>query len=419
MNGQIFDYIVVMSYAADEICEQLRNSGIPDEKVVLHSQLCMLKRSQLCICHNGRENSIDDWFLENKKCVLLISHNYNYTGIPVVLMNMAKVLRKMGYSVLMAAMDGGPFTRELELRQIAYMENLAFCYGTPCFRDMLNRFEAVVIGTFALYRMVMSLKDITVPVMWWVHETSERYYIGKENLPFGSNIRFLAGGSRVKKFFGCHYENARIDILQYCIPDSYKNVQAEKFNSQMLIAVIGTVDERKAQDILLEAIIRMPLKCKDMLRVVMIGELGGSSAFAEKIGQQVKQLNNLEWIQEMTQDKLDDFFENIDILVCPSREDPMPVVVTQAMMHGKVCVISENVGQAEFILQQKNGFVFPSEDMNALMGILMWLVNNRDKCAEIGKASRGIYEKEFSEEIMKKKLDVLLEDVCGKKDVQV
>lgn len=43
----------------------------------------------------------------------------------------------------------------------------------------------------------------------------------------------------------------------------------------------------------------------------------------------------------------------------------------------------------------------------------MWLLDNREQCALIGKASRKIYEKEFSEEIMERQLSKILREMCN------
>lgn len=421
LEGYQYDYIVVMTYAAESICAALGDLGVPHNKIILHSQLCLLERPQIYVNHEGVEIPLNAWIREKQRKILLISHNYSYTGIPVALMNMAIVLKKMGYSVLMAAMEDGAFTHELEIQKIDYINHLAMCYQTSSFIELLEQSEAVVAGSFTLYQIVISLKDIQAPVFWWIHETYEKYYAGRE-LPQRTNLQFLAGGNRVKNIFTQHYKDAKIETLQYCIPDFYKNrdqhfAQPEQ-KGYMTVAVIGTVDERKAQDILLDAVIKMPSEYQNRIKLIMIGRLDeGDISFAEKIREQQKQVCNLEWIPEMTQKRLDLFFESIDVLACPSRDDPMPIVVTQAMMHRKICVISEDVGQAEFIRQQENGFVFSREDVEALKKILMWLVEHEDRRRKIGEASRQIYEAEFSEEIMELRLRAMLEATTALKDV--
>lgn len=411
-----FSYVVVMAYSTEEICLQIKALGIPDEKIVLESQLCLLRQPQMCVHVLGAKISLDNWLIENRNNILLISHNYSYTGIPVALKNMANVLRKMGYTVLMAAMEGGTFVQELERQGIDYIDDLAICYRTQYFQKALDKFKVVVIGSFALYNLGMSLENIKPPILWWVHETLEKYYAGKEKLPQKGNLKFLAGGNRVKRIFNQYYENVKIEKFQYCIPDFSENMKQDFLkqnrNDCMTIAVIGTIDRRKAQDILLEAAIKMPIDKRNKLKIILVGRLDKNDiVFVRKIEEQKKQLNNLEWIEEIPQEELEAFYEKIDVLVCPSRDDPMPIVVTQAMMHEKICVISEEVGQAEFIKQQENGFVFPNENVDALMKILMWLLNNEDKYTMIGKASRRIYEDEFSEGAMEKQLRAIFHEI--------
>lgn len=408
------DYIVIMTYHTESIYHALNNLKIPQEKILLYSQMYLLRHPQICVNHLGRGILFSDWISDKGKSILLISHNFSYTGIPVALKNMANVLRRMGYSVLMAAMEGGTFTAELEKQKIDYVTDLAIGYQTQFFIDMLKRFEAIVIGTFSLYHLVDALKDIQTPILWWIHETDDRYYIAKETLTRKATITFLAGGNRVKRVFLEHYQDVTIRKLQYCIPDFHRQASScferQRNDIDLTIAVIGTIDQRKAQDILLEAIIAMPLQYQRKLKVIMTGRLDEADiSFVGKIRNQQKQIQNLEWIQEMTQEHLDDLYENIDVLICPSRDDPMPIVVSQAMMHKKTCVISDEVGQAEFVRQQENGFVFPSEDVHELRRILMWLIDNKEQISEIGEESRKIYESEFSEAVMEQQLRTILD----------
>ena len=92
----------------------------------------------------------------------------------------------------------------------------------------------------------------------------------------------------------------------------------------------------------------------------------------------------------------------------------MPVVVTQAMMHRKVCIVSDQTGQAEFIVPKENGLVFKSEDRQGLKEALIWVADHRERIPIIGQNARKIYEREFSEEVMKEKLSAIFQNVLYK-----
>lgn len=407
-----FTYVVIMTYAADQVYCQIRDMGIAAEKILLYSQLWQLIDMPVHIYVGKKKTQFQEWIVGTEKSVLLISHNFSYTGIAVALKNMAMVLKHMGCSVLMAAMETGPFVQELEAGKIAYIDNLEIGYQSGKFLEMLDKFTVIILGTFSLYQLAASLEGWKKPILWWIHESDKKYYTGRKSLPLRKNGKFLAGGKRVKKVFKEYYENVRIETLQYCIPDSNRGKICQREKGQMVFAVIGTVDVRKAQDLLLEAFIELPTACQNLFKIIIIGRIDESDAkFAEKIKAQADRIKSLEWIPEMSQNELDRFYENIDVLVCPSREDPMPIVVTQAMMHEKVCVVSDNVGQAEFIRQYENGFVFPGGDSSALMRIVKWLLDNRDESCMIGRAARKVYEEEFTEKVMERKLKMILKEL--------
>lgn len=96
--------------------------------------------------------------------------------------------------------------------------------------------------------------------------------------------------------------------------------------------------------------------------------------------------------------------EAADAMVCPSREDPMPTVAAEAMMHGVPCIISDAAGTAEYIRDGVDGFVFGHEALQELSRKLWWCIEHYEELPAIGIRSRWIYEKNFSMEVFQKGL---------------
>ena len=88
--------------------------------------------------------------------------------------------------------------------------------------------------------------------------------------------------------------------------------------------------------------------------------------------------------------------ENSDVLVCPSRQDPMPTVVSEAMMHAIPCIVSDATGTAAYIHKGEDGLVFKTEDVQDLMEKIIWCVGNQDKLKRMGQSERKLYERYFS-----------------------
>ena len=252
-----YSYIVIMAYAIPEIYQKLVDMRVPADKILTCSQIYTLQNQPIFVQSEGKKMLFDEWQKKNVKAVLILSHEFSYSGVPAALKNMALIIRTMGYSVLMAAAESGNFIKELELFGLDYLDDINLYYGTACFQKMLSHFEVIIAGTFALYRIVDTWDKVNAPILWWIHESQRTFYDRKTTLPQNKNIKYLAGGSRVKRVFEEYYPDKNIEELQYCIPDIDRKY-IKNHNRTITIAAIGAINQRKAQDILLDAIEMLP-----------------------------------------------------------------------------------------------------------------------------------------------------------------
>ena len=118
--------------------------------------------------------------------------------------------------------------------------------------------------------------------------------------------------------------------------------------------------------------------------------------------------SSIEFLGELTREEIKKAFQDIDVLVCPSREDPLPIVVTEAMMYGKTCIVSDSVGMADHIEDGENGFVFRKDDADALAERMTWVFRNQNRLAKIGKNARKVYEECFTMDCFGQRLEDVL-----------
>jgi glycosyltransferase involved in cell wall biosynthesis len=90
--------------------------------------------------------------------------------------------------------------------------------------------------------------------------------------------------------------------------------------------------------------------------------------------------------------------KDIDVLICPSREDPMPAVVVEAMKNRKATIVSSACGIAEYIRERVNGLVFESENVDDLKNKIIWCIENNEKLDGMGNCSYEIFRDKFSME---------------------
>ncbi|MES2393856.1 MAG: glycosyltransferase family 4 protein [Acidobacteriota bacterium] len=81
-------------------------------------------------------------------------------------------------------------------------------------------------------------------------------------------------------------------------------------------------------------------------------------------------------------------YRNADVLVLPSRQDPFPTVIREAMFFGIPCIASDIWAMREMIVDGETGFLVPSEDSEALAHRLTLLLTDPGLCKRLGQAAR-------------------------------
>lgn len=96
---------------------------------------------------------------------------------------------------------------------------------------------------------------------------------------------------------------------------------------------------------------------------------------------------------------LPDYYALCDVMVLPSLFEPWGLVVNEVMNAGKPVIVSDRVGSAaDLVSSDKNGFVFPAGDVDALCGSLEKLVLEPSTTLGAGAASLEIISRWSYEE---------------------
>ena len=172
---------------------------------------------------------------------------------------------------------------------------------------------------------------------------------------------------------------------------------------------IGYIESRKGQDILISAIKMLPEEIRRQADFLLVGQ--DSSLMAQEIKKNMANITGVTIVGRVNREQIDEILDKADVLVCPSREDPMPTVAAEAMMHGVPCLISDAVGTAVYIQDGMDGFVFCSEDTCALAEKLIQCIRCRQELAIIGSRSREIYERIFSMEVFERNLLAIVSQI--------
>jgi glycosyltransferase involved in cell wall biosynthesis len=341
-----------------------------------------------------------------KSKILLVIHEFSRTGAPYAVLYLAQALYSLyGIRSLVIAPKDGLIREEFEQAGFpTVVDPLLFKYQSysseAC--DFVTAFERVIVTSLSSFKFISYFRGIGKHLTWWVHETDVSFNTFAKNavdlaLLFAACEAIWLGSPLCFPLAGKYTTTDKLHQLLYGCAD--KAVPHRPHQSgKMVFTVFGTVAPRKGQDVFLEAIELLPdaLKQKAIFRII------GSSftdaraiIFYKNVRAKAALIPEVECIESMPPDQLIAFYAETDVLVSASREDPMPIVVTEGLMFSKVCLCSSAIGHAQLLEDGKNGLIFAKESAEELSQKMAWILNNPTEMAALGIAGRKVYEKHF------------------------
>ncbi len=401
---QSFDAVVILSFYVKEMKKQLRELGVSENRIFhfydLHRLIDVKERKIPALFYGGAESVVRDGDgAENR--ILLLSHDMNLGGPSLALYHMAETLTAQGFPVVFASMIDGPL-RERLLRsgipvvvdgnlQVAVMDDI----------EWIRNFSRIVCNTVN-YHVFLSRRNTAIPVLWWLHDAAFFYEGADRALLCGmdtENLEIVSVGPVPRRAIRSFLPDFPVGTLLYGVGDeAAEKAEAEErdANRKICFVTIGYIETRKGQDILLQAIRRLPEALRQQAVFYLVGER--SSRMARELEKTAADLPQVIMTGTLDRPAVHTLLEQADALICPSREDPMPTVAAEAMMHRVPCIISDAAGTADYIQNGAGGLVFPSEDSQRLAEQIAWGIGNPDGLRRMGREARAVYETYFSME---------------------
>lgn len=432
-----YDYIIIMSFYIKAMKKQLMELGVSADKIYhfydLHD-LFQGKKSKKEVAvyqpeqaeeaiekstDRSIESSIDKSseksadISSNK--ILLMNQDLTYGGPALALLHAARILVKHGYQVTYASMIDGPLRHEILAEGIPVIVDENLLVGTMKEAEWIHGYSLVICNTIN-YHVFLSERDLTIPVIWWLHD-SAFFYDGVNRAAISrinhKNLHVCSVGQVPMRQITKYMQNISVnDQLLYGVEDCYKPTDLDKLDRDKISFVtIGYIEQRKGQDILVQAIQALPDELRRRAVFYFIGQK--CSLLAQKIEKEVQSMPEIILTGPVDREKIDEYLNNADAMICPSREDPMPTVAAEAMMHNVPCIVSDATGTADYITHKKNGLVFHSEDVTELEQNIEWCIREYEKLRDMGCQAREIYENKFSIAAFEKSLMAEVNGIIG------
>ncbi len=269
-------------------------------------------------------------------------------------------------------------------------------------------------------------------------EEKKRFYKSKkhqqfiyaEEWTFKNATHLLANSNAIVRdteaLYNIKIDPDRVTVVPHGIKDLLADVNQKnthphakasiKEHQPLRIMSVGRLERRKATDILLETLPAL-LTRYPMLEVHLVGDysvyddgINYRKSFLEKYAQ-APWLDRVHFEGLVSESTLLEFYQKIDIFVAPSRYESFGLIYVEAMIFGKPCIGTYAGGIPEVITHNETGLLVPVNDVEKLSEALSLLIEDASLRQTLGQKGRALYEAQFTETVMVKRIAALLQKV--------
>lgn len=410
-----YDYIVITATYAEEIKNQLRLLHVEQEKIL------RLKEYIGCL-YNGKwkhylvENNRDATLTQyDNKSIAVIDWTGEFNGACLAAIYMLKELKNVGYRVGFAS----PCAKQEFIEYVVSLGIDVCVYPNIEFTKYedfawIQQYETIFVNTLLPHKCIKNLNYNRI--VWWIHE-SESAYLNEErmwgafDLDDYKCVNIYCVSDVAINTFHRHLPGISVKRMEYGVPDFYKeNPITCKVNREKIVFVIlGNGYSGKGQDVLAEAITKLSDDVLGRCEFWLIGELSDKE-FCKELKEKTKGYP-VRYFGKLTHQKIINMYSDFDVVISASREDSLPISITEALMNKKIAVISDVIGTVAYVDNNKNAFVFENENSYELAEIIGEIVYRFEELDDMREAGRRIYDKFFSMDSYRKRLLKMVEEI--------
>lgn len=290
--------------------------------------------------------------------------------------------------------DAGKTYQEFYLKGLKLSADNSFCPSV--IRYLKFEYDIIVIGMYSTFTAMIAMMWLKLNHKQYVISTDggfirEESKIKRKFKTFWlSSASFWLGTGKLARKYMCYYGAKNERIFDYpftsvdetdIIPNPLEAKEKKKLREELgifadkVVISVGQFIPRKGFDILLES-------CNFALDTnVEILIIGGTKEDLERLTERKIQ-QNVKIYPFMPKQRLFQYYLAADFFVLPTREDVWGLVVNEAMACGLPVLTTDRCGAGlEMIKQGKNGWIIPTEDVEALSSGMISMI--KLSCSEL------------------------------------
>ncbi|MCJ7552751.1 MAG: glycosyltransferase family 4 protein [Ignavibacteriaceae bacterium] len=194
-----------------------------------------------------------------------------------------------------------------------------------------------------------------------------------------------------------------IDLERFSL---HKSIDKERFliknnipSDKIIIGSVGRLDSLKNQELLVDVAAKLNNEKKYNIHFIIVGDETDSvtgKGYKEKLIAKIKNYGIEDYFSFFRfTDKIEDYFDLMDIFVLPTDKESFGYVLLEAMAKGKPVIASNQGGPKEIISENINGFLFEPKNVFDLAEKLLLLINDANLRRAMGEESKNIVKTKF------------------------
>lgn len=345
--------------------------------------------------------------------ILLVSHDLSLSGAPILLLHLATHLRARGHFVTVMSPLDGELAATYRARGIPVIVDATIAKAPDAqTAKLMAAFDLILANTIVAWPSVLVAEASGTPVLWLLHESMAGREMALANpaivkaLAAADDVVFACAATR--KLYEDLGDGDHFHVIPYGTqaPEAPADVASDP--TRFTIVHIGSLEPRKGQDLLLDAVARLPAELRARLDVQLVGRVLDPD-FHARIQPALDGTPGVRHLGPLPHETAIRHLAAADLLVCSSRDEVFPVTILEAMALGRPVLSTAVGGVPEMIRDGIDGLVVPPLDAQALAEAIAALMQDRARCEAMGQAARQHYLEAFTIDRLGDRLLALIE----------
>ncbi len=312
--------------------------------------------------------------------ILQVSSARNRGGGETHVLELAAALRQRGHDVVVAGRKDGPLHPDIELPLL----NSADFISAVRLRTILKkRAFDIVHAHVARDYSVVAAAALGVPRVKLVF-TRHLLYPVRPHWLYGRVDGWTAPTRQILETLQPLAPKACTVIPNWVDVEKFE-YRLKRLHDPVTIALIGQIVPHKGHDDAIEAMRRLGTK----YRLIVAGT--GGPAYVDGLKSRASGLP----VEFPGFVSVPGFFEEVDILIVPSWEEPFGIVLLEAMASGVPVIATDRGGPAGILAAPERGTLIPPRDSGALAEAILELAADDERRRNIAAKARAHVEKHF------------------------